>query len=164
MRAWYGSNADPAITGRVRRSARIHEVVMPKHNLATVERNSSRYPGRSPRVERSRVCIETERVSRERRRPSGDAPRAVVAGPWSFPGKTTAAERSIALAAPAMSFGPFHVLPYQRLLLEGDRPLRLGSRALDILGALVERAGALVSKGELMARAWHDILGDEGKL
>jgi DNA-binding winged helix-turn-helix (wHTH) protein len=63
-----------------------------------------------------------------------------------------------------MSFGPFHVLPYQRLLLEGDRPLRLGSRALDILVALVERAGDLVSKGELMARVWPDIFVEEGNL
>ena len=58
------------------------------------------------------------------------------------------------MALPAMSFGPFHVLPIQRLLLEGDLLPRLGSRALDLLVALVERAGELVSKGELMARVW----------
>ncbi len=108
------------------------------------------------------MCIETERVSRER--PSGDSPRAVVVGPWSFPSKTTTADRSVALAVPAMSFGPFHVLPNQRLLLEGDQPLRLGSRAFDILVALVERTGDLVSKGELMARVWPDTLVEEGNL
>ena len=54
-----------------------------------------------------------------------------------------------------MSFSPFHVLPNQRLLLE---LIRLGSRALDLLLALVERAGELVSKGELMARVWPDNL------
>ena len=58
------------------------------------------------------------------------------------------------MALSAMSFGPFRVLPNQRLLLEGDQPPRLGSRALDLLVALVERAGELVSKGELMARVW----------
>jgi DNA-binding winged helix-turn-helix (wHTH) protein len=63
-----------------------------------------------------------------------------------------------------MAFGPFHVLPNQRLLLEQDRPLHLGSRALDILVALVERAGELVSKGELMARVWPDTFVDEGNL
>ena len=108
------------------------------------------------------MCVETERVSRER--PSDDSPRAVVAGPWSFPGKTTTADRSVALAVPAMSFGPFHVLPTQRLLLEGDRPLRLGSRAFDILVALVERTGDLVSKGELIARVWPDTVVEEGNL
>jgi DNA-binding winged helix-turn-helix (wHTH) protein len=63
-----------------------------------------------------------------------------------------------------MSFGPFHVVPNQRLLLEGDRPVRLGSRALDILVALVERTGELVSKGELMARVWPDTFIEEGNL
>jgi DNA-binding winged helix-turn-helix (wHTH) protein len=39
----------------------------------------------------------------------------------------------------AISFGPFRLLAEQRLLLEGDQPVRLGSRAFDILAALVER-------------------------
>jgi DNA-binding winged helix-turn-helix (wHTH) protein len=65
---------------------------------------------------------------------------------------------------PAVSFGLFRILPSQRLLLEGDRPLRLGSRALDILVALVDRAGELVSKGELMARVWPDTFVEEGNL
>ena len=58
---------------------------------------------------------------------------------------------------------PFHVLPNQRLLKEGDQ-LFLGSRALDLLVALVERAGELVSKGELMARVWPDTLVEESNL
>ena len=45
--------------------------------------------------------------------------------------------------------------PYQRLLLKDDNPVRVGSRALDILTALVERPGELVSKHELMARVWR---------
>ena len=62
------------------------------------------------------------------------------------------------------SFGPFHLLPTQRLLLEGDQPVRLGSRALDILLALVERPGELVSKRELMARVWPDLVVVEANL
>ena len=54
----------------------------------------------------------------------------------------------------AISFGPFRLLAAQRLLLEGDKPVRLGSRAFDILTALVERAGEVVGKEELIARAW----------
>jgi DNA-binding winged helix-turn-helix (wHTH) protein len=143
---------------------------MSQHNLVTVDLNSSRsnppsrYAGRSPRKERSRVCSETARMSQERQRPSGDSPRAVAARPWSLPSKTTTADRRVALAMPAMSFGPFHVLPNQRLLLQGDRPVRLGSRALDILVALVERTGELVSKGELMARVWPDTFVEESNL
>ena len=54
----------------------------------------------------------------------------------------------------AICFGSFRLLPVQRLLLEGNKPLHLGSRALDILIYLVERPGELVSKDELMARVW----------
>ena len=54
----------------------------------------------------------------------------------------------------AISFGPFRLFVAQRLLLEGDKPVRLGSRAFDILAALVERAGEVVGKEELIARAW----------
>ena len=58
-------------------------------------------------------------------------------------------------AAPArVSFGPFCLLPTQFLLLESDKPVPLGSRALEILIALIERRGELVSKQDLTARVW----------
>ena len=38
-----------------------------------------------------------------------------------------------------ISFGPFRLLPTRRLLLEGNEPVRLGSRALDLLIALRQR-------------------------
>lgn len=63
-----------------------------------------------------------------------------------------------------MSFGPFRLVPARKLLLEGDSPVRLGSRALDILVVLAERAGKLVSKEELIARAWPDTVVDDGSL
>jgi predicted ATPase/DNA-binding winged helix-turn-helix (wHTH) protein len=52
------------------------------------------------------------------------------------------------------SFESFRFVPAQQLLLNGDTPVRLGSRALDILAELVERAGEVVGKRELIARAW----------
>src|SRR6266481_3727020 len=64
----------------------------------------------------------------------------------------------------AISFGPFRLVPTQRLLLEDDNPVRVGSRALDILTALVERPGELVGKHELMARVWRDTFVEEGNL
>src|SRR5258708_27620890 len=64
----------------------------------------------------------------------------------------------------AISFGPFRLLPAQRLLLEGDKPVRLGSRGLDTLIALVERPGGLVGKHELMARVWRGTFVEEGNL
>ena len=62
------------------------------------------------------------------------------------------------------SFGPFQLIPTQRLLLDGEKPLRLGSRALDILIALVERRGELVSKEELMARVWPKMFVEPANL
>jgi predicted ATPase/DNA-binding winged helix-turn-helix (wHTH) protein len=64
----------------------------------------------------------------------------------------------------AASFGSFRLLPAQRLLLEADRPLRLGSRAFDILVALVEKAGELVTKEELIARVWPNTVVEDGNL
>src|ERR1700680_2253429 len=64
----------------------------------------------------------------------------------------------------AISFGPYRLLAAQRLLLEGDKPVRLGSRAFDILAALVERAGKVVDKQELIARAWPKTLVEEANL
>jgi predicted ATPase/DNA-binding winged helix-turn-helix (wHTH) protein len=64
----------------------------------------------------------------------------------------------------AISFGPFRLLAEQRLLLEGDRPVRLGSRAFDILVALVERAGEVVGKEELIARVWPRTFVEEANL
>jgi predicted ATPase/DNA-binding winged helix-turn-helix (wHTH) protein len=73
-------------------------------------------------------------------------------------------EQSATSAKRAVSFGPFRLLPAQQLLLEGDAPVRLGSRALEILTALVERAGELVTKTELMARVWPDTVVEESNL
>ena len=57
-------------------------------------------------------------------------------------------------AATWVRFGSFCLWPMQRLLLQDNQPVHLGSRALDILIALLERPGALVGKDELMARVW----------
>ena len=64
----------------------------------------------------------------------------------------------------AISFGPYRLLTEQRLLLEGDRPVRLGSRAFDILAALVERPGEVVGKEQLIARAWPQTFVEEANL
>ena len=68
-------------------------------------------------------------------------------------------------AAPArVSFGPFCLLPTQFLLQEGDRPVPIGSRALEILIALLERRGELVSKQDLMARVWPNVFVEPANL
>ena len=54
------------------------------------------------------------------------------------------------------AFGSFRLIPAQRALLDDGKPLRLGSRALDILTKLVEHAGETISKEQLIAHIWPD--------
>jgi len=61
-------------------------------------------------------------------------------------------------------FGSFQFHPEERLLLDNGRPAKLGSRALDILAALVEAAGETVSNVELRSRAWPTTIVDEASL
>jgi len=61
-------------------------------------------------------------------------------------------------------FGSFRLVPAQRTLLDDGKPLRLGSRALDILTTLVEHAGETISKEQLIAHAWPDTVVDDGAL
>jgi DNA-binding winged helix-turn-helix (wHTH) protein len=62
------------------------------------------------------------------------------------------------------AFGLFRLIPVQRALFEDGKPLRLGSRAFDILVALIERAGETIAKEELIARAWPDTVVEEAAL
>src|SRR5215469_12697860 len=64
----------------------------------------------------------------------------------------------------AFVFGAFRLLPAQRMLLEDGRPVHLGSRALDLLVALVQSAGDTLHKDQLIACAWPDTVVDEGAL
>ncbi|MGL4264384.1 MAG: ATP-binding protein [Afipia sp.] len=59
------------------------------------------------------------------------------------------------------SFGPFSLHDKARLLERDGVPVKLGSRALDILRLLVSRAGDVVSKNELLAHAWPGLVVEE---
>ena len=73
-------------------------------------------------------------------------------------------ERCSGRAPRSFVFGPFVLIPERQLLLNGKTPVRIGSRALDILTALVERAGELVCKRDLFSRVWPDTFVEEGNL
>jgi predicted ATPase/DNA-binding winged helix-turn-helix (wHTH) protein len=67
--------------------------------------------------------------------------------------------------APAgIAFGRFLLLPHRRELLADGRPVKLGGRAFDVLMALIEARGAIVSKNALMARVWPDRIVEENNL
>lgn len=55
-------------------------------------------------------------------------------------------------------FGRYRLLVRERLLLKDDTPVRVGSRAFDLLLALVERDGQTVARQELFDRVWPDVI------
>src|SRR5271165_429123 len=64
----------------------------------------------------------------------------------------------------SIAFGRYRVLAHRRELFADDAPIRLGGRAFDLLMALIESPGAIVSKDDLMARVWPDRVVAENNL
>lgn len=60
-----------------------------------------------------------------------------------------------------ISFGSFRLDRQRRLLLRDDRPVRIGSRALDLLIALIDRPGVVVGPQELLDLVWRGVVVDE---
>lgn len=67
-------------------------------------------------------------------------------------------------AAREFSFGPFHLHATERRLVRAGQAVEIGSRALDILIALVEQAGEVIGKKALVARVWPDVIVEESSL
>src|ERR1700730_7608952 len=63
-----------------------------------------------------------------------------------------------------IEFGRFRVVPHRRKLLADRRPMRLGRRPFDVLKALIEGQGAVVSKDALMGRVWPNRIVEESSL
>jgi DNA-binding winged helix-turn-helix (wHTH) protein len=69
-----------------------------------------------------------------------------------------------AAADATLEFGRFRVLLRQRQLIADGVPVELGTRALDLLLALLEADGSLVTKDQLMRRVWPGIVVAEENL
>ena len=82
------------------------------------------------------------------------------------PGDQTSARGAAArmIAGASFEFGPFELIPDRRLLLRAGGPVNVPSRAWEILLALIERAGELVGKADLLARVWPRAVVEEGAL
>ena len=63
-----------------------------------------------------------------------------------------------------IEFGRFRVLPHGRELLADGRPINLGGRTFDVLMALIDGQGAVVSKDALMQRVWPNRVVEESSL
>ncbi len=61
-------------------------------------------------------------------------------------------------------FGPFTLDPVNRLLMQEDKPVTLPPRVIDTLLLLVENAGRVLTKEELLAAVWPDCFVEEGNL
>jgi DNA-binding winged helix-turn-helix (wHTH) protein len=55
-------------------------------------------------------------------------------------------------------FGRFRLIARERALLKDGAPVHLGSRAFDLLLALVQRAGETVSRQDLFDLVWPDVV------
>jgi len=67
-------------------------------------------------------------------------------------------------SATRVLFGPFELRTAERSLKKAGEVVPIGGRAFDILAALIETAGDVVSKGELIAKVWPDVAVEEGSL
>src|SRR5580700_1405991 len=63
-----------------------------------------------------------------------------------------------------ITFGRYCIMPHRREILSNDRPIMLGGRAFDVLMALVEAHGSVVSKDALMTRVWANQIVEENNL
>ena len=61
-------------------------------------------------------------------------------------------------------FGPFSLDAAKRVLWRGGQIVPLPPKALDLLVALVEQEGDVVTKDELMKRVWPDTFVEEANL
>ncbi len=60
-----------------------------------------------------------------------------------------------------LRFGRAEVRPMRRELTVEGAPVRIGDRAFDLLLALIERRGELVTKDELLARVWPGLVVED---
>ena len=61
-------------------------------------------------------------------------------------------------------FGPFRLDPSGRVLFRGAQAVPLPPKAGDVLVLLLQRAGDVVAKDELLKQVWHDAFVEEGSL
>lgn len=66
--------------------------------------------------------------------------------------------------SPELTFSRFTLRLHERQLLADGRPVALGARAFDVLTALVDRPGELVTKSDLFDRVWPGLVVEENNL
>ena len=81
-------------------------------------------------------------------------PLPLIALQGKLPTRLAEPQLSPVAVGETLEFGRFKVLLRRRELLSEAVPIELGARAFDLLLILLEADGALVTKEELLSRAW----------
>jgi len=112
------------------------------------------------------------RSSSLRREPQPYQPRQSRSPAPKEPMKTHSPDRLAAMESDlsnqshlhALRFGRFRLVLHSRELLADGVPLAIGNRALDVLFALIEAQGELVTKDELLSQVWPNTTVEENNL
>jgi predicted ATPase len=80
------------------------------------------------------------------------------------PENTGSPSRPSARRGTIATFGPFRLHVAERVLEKDGKPLKIGSRAFDILLMLLEHAPEIVGKRDLIERAWGTLVVDDVSL
>jgi DNA-binding winged helix-turn-helix (wHTH) protein len=93
-------------------------------------------------------------------------PTSETSGEDRLPGRLVATEHGLSNQSRpyAFRFGRFRFVLHSRELLAGGVPLPVGNRALDVLLALIEARGELVTKDELLSLVWPNTTVEENNL
>jgi DNA-binding winged helix-turn-helix (wHTH) protein len=91
-------------------------------------------------------------------------PLPLIALQERLPTRLAEPRQSPVAAGETLEFGRFRVLLRRRELLSEAVPIELGARAFDLLLVLLEADGALVTKEELLSRAWLGMVVSEENL
>src|SRR5215475_15825129 len=73
-------------------------------------------------------------------------------------------ENEVVRLQPVLQFGDFQFDPLAPLLTRGARVVEIPPKALQVLAVLVQNAGRVVSKDDLLNVVWPDVVVEEGNL
>ena len=104
--------------------------------------------------------VDNSELSRGRPQQSLEAPKPAA----TVDEENGSASHPSALRGTIASFGAFRLHAAERVLEKDGKPVKLGGRAFDILLTLLEHAPEIVSKRDLIRRAWGTLAVDDVSL
>lgn len=101
--------------------------------------------------------VDNSELPRGRPQQSSEAPKSAA----TVDEETGSPSRPSALRGTTASFGAFRLHAAERVLEKDGKPVKIGGRAFDILLMLLEHAPDIVSKRDLIRRAWGTLVVDD---